>query len=89
MLRCGLVDVERLRIVLRRKGDDLFPVDALAADLLDLADLEIFPVPDCQLVHQNKFATKDTDTRCGKRFSDSYQDCVAALSARLLRLPSW
>jgi hypothetical protein len=36
--------VERLRIELLRKGDDLVLVDPLLADLVRFTDLEIFPV---------------------------------------------
>ena len=32
----GFVDVERLRVELLRKGDDLVPLDPLLADLLAL-----------------------------------------------------
>jgi hypothetical protein len=38
------VDVKRLRIVLRGKGDDFVLPDALCADLFHFTDLEIFPV---------------------------------------------
>src|SRR5258708_21242268 len=93
---CGaLVDMERLRIELLRKGDHFILLDAFATDLLDFPDLEIFPIPCNQrLTPQEQFTAMTQRKREGRRETSKSVGVVKFcprrfLSAHAIRLRSY